>query len=287
MSFLSNLFGKKSNLQVDEKMIHKNSVVVYDGEEIELDDEDVENLRVYEENKDGDAKAQYFAGKALFDYANGNYFAIERGEEALELLKNAADGGIAEANKLIGDYYLTKRYGKEDYATALEWYKKGAELGDPEAYWKVGNVYQNGNGVEKNPYEAFGYYLKGAEMGEPCSMSKVGIAYYEGKILEQDKEKAFPFLKGAYEQGEKRFYCGYYLALCYFKGECVEKNPEKCVEILEDLCFSKGLFEDEEAELLLYCYENGVGTSVNYDAANRLRAKMKEQDDMFSLLLDE
>lgn len=287
MSILSKIFRKYNTSPVDEEMVHNNQTIIYEGEEIELKDEDVENLRIYNANiafaKEGDVKAQFLAGKALLIYAKANSFALNRCEEAVGLLKKAAIGGVAEACSLVGDYYNNKYLGGADYVTALEWYRKGADLRDPDSYWALGNAYESGKGVPENHCKAFEYYLQGAKLGEPYSMRETGVAYYEGNIIEQDKEKAYPFLKGAYEKGKKGEKCGYYLSQYYFNGEIVEKNPEKGVEILEDICSDYNpIFDDGEAELLLYCYENGVGTPVNYEAANQLRLKMKREDELFS-----
>lgn len=287
MTILSKIFSKNNISSVYKEKVHKNPTIIYEGEEIELKDEDVENLRVYNANigfaKEGDVKAQFLAGKALLTYVKAKSFALNRCEEAVKLLKNAAIGGIAETCRLVGDYYHNKYLGGADYVTALEWYRRGADLRDSDSYWALGNAYEFGEGVSENHCKAFEYYLQGVKLGEPYSMRQVGIAYYEGNIIEQDKEKAYYFLKGAYEKGKKGEKCGYYLSQYYFNGEIVEKNPEKGVEILEDICSDYNPnFDDGEAELLLYCYENGVGTPVNYEAAHQLRLKMKRVDKLFS-----
>lgn len=286
MSILNKLLGKSNKLKVDEKKVYKNPTVIYDGREIELKDKDVENLRQYKANIEyanaGDVKAQFLAGKALYNYAKYNKFAVEQGKEAVELLKKAAAGGIVKANVLVGDYYRNQYLGVEDYTTALEWYKKGADLKDPESYWALGRAFDQGEGVTEDHDRAFTFYLKGAELGEPYSMREVGVAYYEGKCTKRDIKKAYSYLKGAYEAGIDSCKCGYYLSLYYFNGEIVERNTEKGVQILEKLCSDDvSILEDEAVELLIYCYENGIGTSINREAADKLRLRIKEQNDLF------
>lgn len=286
MSILNKIFDKINKSKVVERNTYRNPTVIYDGKEIELKDEDVENLREYNANIEyanaGNVRAQYLAGKALYNYAKYKKFAVEQGKEAVELLKKAAVGGVVEANVLVGDYYRNKYLGVEDYTTALEWYKKGADLKNPESYWALGRAFDEGEGVTENHDRAFEFYLKGAELGEPYSMSEVGVAYYEGKYTERDIKKAYPYLKGAYEAGKDGCKCAYYLSLYYFNGEIVDKNPEKGVKILKKLCSDDvSILEDEAVELLIYCYENGIGTSINHGEANKLKLRIKEQNDLF------
>lgn len=287
MGFLSKIFSKKDEMATTKEP--KRTLVV-DGKEIELDEEAVEFLDIYEQNieaaKSGDGEAQMLVGKTLYKYAGSFWFAINRIEEAVEWLEKAAEKGYAPAYTYLGQYYSNDRYENVDYAKAFELFCKAAELGDAEGYCYIGMAYEEGQGVEKDIYESFKYYLKAADMGDGYSMEKVGIAYYEGNVVEEDKETAFKYLSDSYIYYD--FHIGefyYYLANCYLQGEGTEKQPEKAVEILRDACEDKSLVYSDAGDLLIYCYENGIGTPVDFEKANELRKKANETKEAWNELI--
>lgn len=277
------LFGKlfKSNNR-DSKAVKEKRIIIADGEKVELEQEAIEYLDIYEKNLElaqaGDGEAQMAAGAALKEYADNFWYGRNRIDEAMSWLEKAAEKGYGAAYTKLGMYYLRDYYDHQDYDKALSLFRKAEELQDAEGIYRIGEMYQYGDGVGEDEHEAFRYFLRAADLGNGSAMEKAGIAYYEGNIVEQDRAKAFYYLSNAYTACEyhyKNFY--YYLAQCYIQGEGTKKCPEKAVEVLESLCRKKNLKRDRKArDLLIYCYENGVGTKVNFKRASELRMEQEK-----------
>ena len=83
--------------------------------------------------------------------------------DAVELLKKAADMGLARAQGDLGSVYAMGVCVEKDTVKALELYRKAAANGDPSAQYNLGNIYAMGRGVNKNVREALGWLKKGAE----------------------------------------------------------------------------------------------------------------------------
>lgn len=281
MNIIKKIFSKK---QKSLKEVEKNKTIIVDGEEVELHQEAIELLNIYENNieaaRDENGEAQLEVGKALKKFADYYWYGMNRIDEAIDWLKKAADKGYGAAYTQLGMYYYSERYERLDYEKALSLFHKALQLGDAEGVYQIGYSYQNGYGVEKDLYEAFSWFLKAAELGSGEAMEEVGIAYYEGNVIEEDKDKAFQYLSNALVKCEyhlKHFY--YYLALCYMKGEGTDKNPKRAVEVLERVS-KKSISRkyDEERNLLAYCYENGIGTEMNIEKAMEVRRQLKNSE---------
>ena len=294
MGLLKQFFSKK---QKNSFELETQRTLIVDGEEVELDQEAVKFLDTYDHNIEaaqaGIGDAQLVVGKALKDFADYYWYGMNRIDEANDWLKKAADQGYGAAYTQLGMYYYSDRYEHLDYEKAISLFRKAEELGDAEGVYQIGYSYKNGYGVEKDVYEAFSYFLKAAELGQGDAMEEAGIAYYEGNVVEEDKDKAFKFLSNAYIKCEyhlKPFY--YYLAKCYMQGEGTEKCPEKAVEVLK-----KGSRHnisrkcDDGINMLIYCYENGIGTAVDMKEASELKRKVRESeklwDDIISMMSDD
>lgn len=293
MSLLKQLFSRKQKALIEPET---QRTLMVDGEEVELAQEAIKFLDIYDQNieaaRAGNGEAQLVIGKALKKFADYYWYGMNRIDEALQWLGLAADKGFASAYTYIGMYYNTDRYEHLDYAKAISLFKKAEELGDAEAVYRLGVIYKYGTGVEKDVYQAFDYFLKAADMGNNDAMEETGKAYYEGNVVEEDKKKAYKYLLEAYKYDGCYWYdFYYYLAQCYLQGDGTEKSPEKAVEILEKVCYKEQYCHEAVlVNLLINCYENGIGTNVDYEKAMKLRDTLRESEknwnDALSLLCD-
>lgn len=102
------------------------------------------------------------------NYGRGQGYGLEEQIKvdevtALELIKESANGGYAEAQYQLGWRYEDGHSISQDYGEAVKWYRKAAEQGTQEAQEKLGEMYKKGLGVEKDYDEAIKWYRKAVE----------------------------------------------------------------------------------------------------------------------------
>jgi hypothetical protein len=114
---------------------------------------------------------------------------------------------------------------------------------------------------------------------------ELGIAYFEGKDVERDYEQAFVLLQDSFEAGEIE--SGYYLALSYFNGLGTEINEKKGFSILEKTIEETDFKREEAEELLILCYEKGIGTLKDVKKAEKLRTKWENDREIMEKLVKE
>ena len=247
----------------------------------------------------GDAAAQNDLG---FAYYKGD--GVEQDYENAELwFLKAADQGFAEAQNNLGDLFYYGVGVDKNYDKAAEWYAKSAEQENAEGQLKLGFCYQKGLGVEQSNEKAVELYEKAAGQGYAEANAYLGYCYKKGLGVDLDYEKAAALCKEAIEQGSLT--AEYFLADCYFGGLGVEQDYEKMLEgyrkIIEKVDSSGqkalndsvyyGVGEDRDLQDLYtnalgslgYCYEEGLGTDQDYEAAMGWYTKAAEKENGLGL----
>ncbi len=110
-------------------------------------------------------------------------------DNAVPLLKQAAELGIAEAQYNLGYCYQVGAGVEQNQQKAIEWYSKSAELGFNDGLYQMMMAYGNGEGVDQDSEKAFLYALKCAENGDGTCMWNVVNCYYQGMGVEKDMDK--------------------------------------------------------------------------------------------------
>lgn len=83
-------------------------------------------------------------------------------DEALQLLKHAAEAGFPPAQCDLASYYLVGGGVDPDELNALFWYRKAAEQDEPRAQFNLGKMLANGQGGKRDYAEAIQWYRKAA-----------------------------------------------------------------------------------------------------------------------------
>ena len=115
-------------------------------------------------------EAEAVAARERLKTSLGSKFATERGDAApelnlgfyggasVEVTKDAAERGNAEAQVSLGcKYYFGMGVERSD-AEALKWFRKAAEQGHVSGQFNLGSRYEEGEGVAKDYVEAYAWY---------------------------------------------------------------------------------------------------------------------------------
>jgi len=169
-----------------------------------------------------------FGGAACDSYEQNQQ--TDRKQRTTEQLRQAAEGGDAEAQLDLGFRYLDGAGIEQDKAQALVWVEKAAEGGMPEAQLFLGSLYEAGKGVEKNPTKAVELYTKAADQGYDAAQSYLGSMYLGGSVVEKDERRGRELLEkaAAQEHGDALVN----LSRCYTEGIGGAKNPDKAEELM-------------------------------------------------------
>jgi hypothetical protein len=114
---------------------------------------------------------------------------------ALDYLGRAADQGISEAQSMLGAYYLKEQPARADEALAL--LRKAADSNDSFALMVLADLHDRGRHVEQDRAQAIALYSKAAQAGSRAAMLRLADRYERGDGVAEDKVRAAQLRNGA------------------------------------------------------------------------------------------
>ncbi len=153
----------------------------------------------------GDASAKNKAGDILY--------SAQQYQNAFDLFKGAADGGLAVAQFNLGVCYELGRGTEKNLEEAIFWLKKAASQNYEKACLKLGDVlyklglcYKNASGKPSDPKKAFENFKQAAEKGFALAHFELGNCYKHGTGTEWWLRGAYKSYYIAHQLGKKNDY---------------------------------------------------------------------------------
>lgn len=166
--------------------------------------------------------------------------------QAVAAWRASANGGDTGAMVRLAKLYEEGDVVELDKEEAVKWYRKGAELGNEIAQYELATCYHNGEGVAEDQEESAKWMLKAAEKGTDRGVQwAMGRYYQEGWGVEKNPTEAVKWFERSAKKGFSM--AKYYLAMCYLKGEGVQKDEVKSEQLLEEAADAGD--EDAKTEL--------------------------------------
>lgn len=190
--------------------------------------------------------------------------ADEYYSEALEVMKNLAEGGDPEALANLGSMYLNGNGVVKNEKVAFEYYLESSEKGFVFAMFILGQMYQYGLGAPKNLEKAISWYRKSADAGDPNAQLQLGNLYLNGKGVEQNVSLGLEFINNAANQNNSAALSR--LGYLYFEGNHVTRDLVKSHEFTKKAID----FDNENViahENLAFDFKKGNGTPKNFNKA--------------------
>ncbi len=138
----------------------------------------------------------------------------------MPLLQQAAEGGHAAAQHLLGEAYLTGK--EQNIQRGAEWVMRAAAQGRPSARSLLAWLYASGTGVPKDEQKAFELYKAAAEANVASAQNNLGEMYETGAAGVKDVSTAAQWYRRAAEAGFPP--AEFNLGRLYAEGRGVPKN---------------------------------------------------------------
>lgn len=123
---------------------------------------------------------------------------------AAEWLQAAAALDVAEAQTVLGQWYLEGRGLPVDQAAACKWFARGARHAHPMAMNMLGRCSEHGWGVAADPEAAARWYRSAADAGLEWGMYNLANLLATGRGVAQDQPAALAWYRRAAERGHAR-----------------------------------------------------------------------------------
>lgn len=219
--------------------------------------------------------AQFYMAGAYLGGINVSGVHIEKDSvRGVEWLSAAAAGNMAEAQKLLGDFYLTGDVVLQSYTDAVGWYRKAADNGYAPAFTSLGACYLVGKGAAEDFNQALYWFRKAAGAGEDVNLQMGKCYYYLGQ-----RGKAISYFEKASVKGDVEAIR--FVGSCYASGGLdLEQDLSKAYSY-----WRKAADKGEYVACVyagMCCYQ-GIGVTVNYNDAVSLLLK---SFDLVSTLVD-
>jgi len=169
------------------------------------------------------AEKWYRVAKELRHKAKTNIYNLAKKNDlqAMQVLIEDAENGIAEAQFVLASMYAKGQGVPQNYQEAIKWYyplaeKQGTKQGAIDFYysWRKSNIPQ-----------ALKFLTNNAENGIAKAQNNLGMIYAHGQYVPQDNQQAIKWYRLAAEN--ESFRAQYNLAEMYAKGQGVPKDLQK------------------------------------------------------------
>lgn len=172
------------------------------------------------------------------------HIAAGKPEEAIPLLKKAADDGHAFSASNLGICFYFGDGVEQSYEDAFRYFQVALKKNDPTAFYYIARMYRFGEGREHGIELALEYYTKAAMAGMPDAQYELAELYVTGESvgIEQNLRQAIHWFAYAAQQGnveaEAKFNMLYYQGYetseqptgFWFERESMEDRAIPCSE---------------------------------------------------------
>lgn len=135
---------------------------------------------------------------ALINLSSGNQADLLR---AVELLRQAADSEIADAQHALGVLYLQGRGVSRDAGEAAQWFERAARNGNLAGEVERAILLFNGEGVPADEVEAAKGFRRAAARGNAIAQNRLARLYVSGRGVPQNRVEAAAWHLAAASQG--------------------------------------------------------------------------------------
>ena len=158
-------------------------------------------------------------------------FYERKNPEAFKWAQKAYELGELEGAGMIAAMYEVGLGVPVDKEEAFKWNLKGAEAGDIQAQSALAIQYLYGEGCPANIREAIDWLRTSAEGGNENAAKNLSIIYRTNEFIPADMETSIHYAIMAAEATYPELNPLYDIADMYRKGDGVEKNPQKALEL--------------------------------------------------------
>lgn len=152
------------------------------------------------ENQRGNTNAGALLGEALLSVSR----TPEQADSAIQLLRNAANGGCVQAMVKLGFVYEENIYVRKNYNEAFHWFNMAAEKNDPEGLLELGGCYHYGLGTSPDFAKTIECYRRSAELTNYVAMKSLGYLLMNGLGGDTNVEQAKYWFTRAANEGNNR-----------------------------------------------------------------------------------
>lgn len=224
--------------------------------------------------------AQADTREGLAEFRNGRF------SEAVREWRAAAGQGDAAAALYLGVLYDTGFGVAQNPAEALAWYERGGERGNVTAMFNAGVMHDAGRGTAADPAAALKWYELASRAGSGRADYDLGLIYEFGTEAAADRQRAIRYFRQAVAHGVPEGRAHLARMGVSYAGAGGPSKPDPAMTAFQQaqrVLLARGPDGDAEAAALFrkaaergdalaaynlgYCYEHGIGVSVNVDQA--------------------
>ncbi|KGE42964.1 hypothetical protein SEEB0220_25625, partial [Salmonella enterica subsp. enterica serovar Bareilly str. CFSAN000220] len=124
-------------------------------------------------------------------YDSGFVEVDDKEARSLQWFRKAAELGQADAQNILGYFYLNGKRGiKRDLQKGVQWYELAAAQGNADALINLGEIYYSGTQVPLDYARAFEFFERAAKMGKSRALNYLAWMYTNGQFVDTDCRKA-------------------------------------------------------------------------------------------------